>query len=189
MMRVCLLPYSRLLKGSIGMILPLLGGMVQSSVPLAVAELTSLSPGHLAPISLPDTSSKYGGPCYLPLPSTGWCGPCTAPCVPPQGWGLCRSVKSHTWCCCVLPCCMCPVVLPCLTVSQQLPSSPGNLKRWWCYINELTRLLLWRMQAYSHCSSFPCLLSCSSQTAASSPELFHVLSLSLNIQMMMQCMG
>lgn len=51
-----------------------------SSGPLIVAELTSLSPGHLTPIFLPGTSSKYGDICLA--------DPITCPNPPLAGAGL-----------------------------------------------------------------------------------------------------
>ena len=69
-----------------GMMLPLSGGMVQSSRPLTVAELTSLSPGCLAPISIPDTSSRYGG---IRLTD-----PITCPNPPLAGVGLAQPTAS-----------------------------------------------------------------------------------------------
>lgn len=44
--------------------------------------------------------------------------------------------------------------------------------------DDITSVALKKMQVYSHCSSFLSLLPCFSQTAASSPALFRVLSLS-----------
>lgn len=99
-----------------GMTLGLSGGMAQSSGPPIVAELTSLWPDHLAPISLPDTSSKYGGiqltdPIACPNPPLAGVGLAQPAASPPEAGDLAGQrevmlgIAAHSHAACARWCC------------------------------------------------------------------------------------